>query len=332
LAACEVSQADAERLIDRLDDELCGEEAALPLLEDIAYRHPGFPGLSVYRFRDHALRLALLDELDTAAQLESEKKLLQFLGQRMGIATRALAQLFVNLTERVQFDLSAGPRQRARLWIGPAEQTALEGLLCADVAAGRLPAEALFTTAQQDHALPPHARLSLLAAAAVKAGEMPGDRRVMLTGLRTELLCATGRFADALTSADAGFELLSAINPEPPGVRGLLLFLRANCQRQLGQLDAALASFQQAAEEAKKPRADGIVDHHNLGVCLAEAGHCHAERKEWVQASTLLQQGIAELRQSAMDQKLRDEQIAQLERNLAVCQAKQQEASPPAGG
>jgi tetratricopeptide (TPR) repeat protein len=155
---------------------------------------------------------------------------------------------------------------------------------------------------------------------------------VLLASLRTELLCAIGRFPDALASADAGFDLLATQQPEPPGVRGLLWFLRANCQRQLGHVDAALLSFRQAAEEAAKPRPDGSIDYHNRGVCLAEAGHCHAERKEWEEAATLLRAGIEALRQSGGDARVRDEQLAQLEQNLAICEARQQAPAPPAGG
>ncbi|MEY4578237.1 MAG: hypothetical protein RL701_2940 [Pseudomonadota bacterium] len=334
LAAGELSQADAERFIDRVDDDLCGPDAAVPLFDDLAYRHPGFPGLSVYRFRDSALRAALLDDPDPPAQLEAERVLLQFLGARMVGATRSIAQLFVNLCERVQFQASAGPRQRLRLWVGPAEQAELQTVLSEEVSAGRLPAEALLRTALQDQTLPVHPRLALLEAAAIKESELPHERQVMLASLRTELLCGMTRFADALVSAERGFELLSAQQPEPAGLRGLLMFLRANCQRQLGQVDAALESFKLAAEDAAKPRPDGSVDLHNHGVCLAEAGHCHAERNEWAPAVALLREGIASLKQcaSAGDKRVRQEQVTQLEHNLSVCEAKLQEtAATPAG-
>jgi tetratricopeptide (TPR) repeat protein len=324
MAAAQCTQADAERIIDRLDEEVCGAEAPLPMLDDLAYRHPGFPGLAAYRFRDPSLRQALLDVDDAAVQLESERELLNFLGQRLGLGTRSTAQLFVNLAERVHFEHSAGARQRLRLWVSPAEAHPLEQLLRIDVTAGRLPADALFTTALRDHTLPPHQRLALLEASAVKEAEMPVDRRTMLTGLRTELLCGLGRFQEGLASADRGFELLAQQNPEPQGVRGLLLFLRANCQRQLGQSEAALVSFKEAAEQAKKPRPDGSIDYHNIGVCLAEAGHCHAEREQWSEAVPLLREGIVALRQSPMDEQVKNEQIAQLEKNLAVCEAKLQ--------
>lgn len=330
LAASQTTQADAERLIDCFDDQLCSEEAELQLFEDLAYRHPGFPGLAVYRFRDPALRAALLDTAEPEAQKAAERELMEFLSTRLAVATRSIAQLFVNLSERVQFEVSAGPRQRLRLSVGPAEQTALEGLLGTEVRAGRLPAEALLRTALQDQSLPVHPRLALLDAAANKEAELPHDRRVMLASLRTELLCALQRFPDALVSAERGFQLLGAQQPEPPGLRGLLLFLRANCQRQLKQIDAALESFKLAADEAAKPRPDGSVDLHNRGVCLAEAGHCHAERQEWLPAVNLLREGIAVLRSAVNDPRVRDEQITQLEHNLRVCETKLQEAAAPA--
>jgi tetratricopeptide (TPR) repeat protein len=327
LAAAECSQADAERIIDRLDDEVCGPDAPLPLLEDLAYRHPGFPGLSVYRFRDAALRYALLETAEPAALEESERTLLNFLGSRLGVGTRSTAQLFVNLAERVQFDLSAGVRQRLRLWVSPEEARPLEQLLRADVSAGRLAADALFTTALRDQSLPAHQRFALLEASSIKEAEWPLERRTMLAGVRTELLCGLNRYQDALTSAEKGFELLGQQSPEPQGVRGLLLFLRANCQRQLGQPDAALVSFKEAAEQAKKPRPDGTVDHHNIGVCLAEAGHCHADRQEWEPAIALLREGIAALQQSPMEAQMKQQQIAQLEKNMALCEQKLQAAA-----
>ena len=332
LAAAEVSQADAERLIDRLDDDLCGPDGEPPLFEDLAYRHPGFPGLSVYRFRDRVLRLALRQHVDPAAQLEADRALLNFLGARLSVGTRGVAQLFINITESVQFDLSAGPRQRLRLWVGPAEAAGLEALLRADVKAGRLPADALFTTALRDHSLPVHQRLALLEASAHNEPQLPVDRRTMLMSLRAELLMAMCGVADALKRAEQGLELLAQQNPEPQGVRGLLLFLKANCHRQLSQVDAALESFKLAAEQAKKPRPDGSIDFHNIGVCLAEAGHCHAERQEWAPAVELLREGIAALRDSPMDAKLKEQQLAQLEKNLEVCQNNLQAgAAAPAG-
>jgi len=330
LAAAEVSQADAERLIDRLDDDVCGQDGEPPLFEDLAYRHPGFPGLSVYRFRDRVLRATLRQHVDPAAQLEADRALLDFLGSRLGVGTRSVAQLFVNLTETVQFDLSAGPRQRLRLWVGPAEVGALETLLRADVKAGRLPADALFTTALRDHSLPVHQRLALLEASALNEPELPAERRTMLMSLRAELLIAMGGFADALQCAEQGLSLLATQTPEPQGVRGLLLFLQANCHRQLGQTEAALGSFKLAAEQAKKPRPDGSVDYHNIGVCLAEAGHCHAERQEWGPAIELLREGIAALRQSPMDPKLKQQQLEQLEKNLGICETNLQAGGAPA--
>jgi tetratricopeptide (TPR) repeat protein len=189
-----------------------------------------------------------------------------------------------------------------------------------------LPADALLRTSLQDQALPPTARLALLEAAATKDSELPHERRVMLASLRTELLAALGRIPEALTSAEKGLAVLSSQQPEPIGLRGLLLFLSANCHRRLGQWDQALVSFRQAADEAAKPRPDGSVDYQNCGVCLAEAGHCHAERKEWAEAVKLLREGIDTLKRVPPDARVKDEQIAQLEHNLAVCEAKLQEA------
>lgn len=323
LAAGGMSQADAERFIDVIDEGLCGSEAPLPMFDDLAYRHPGFPGLSVYRFRDRALRAALLDTADPAA----ERALLEFLSTRLALGTRSVAQLFVNLTERTQFEHSAGPRQRLRLWIGPAEQDTLQALLRNDVKAGRLAADALFTTAQRDHSLSVHQRMALLEASIVDEASLPSERRLTCHALRAELLCAAGRFQDALSQAERALALLAEEQPEPAGMRGLLLFLCANCQRQLGRFDLALQSFKDAAAEAARPQADGSVDFHNQGVCLAEAGHCHAERGEWDTAVALLCEGIAHLKKQAGEQRVHPEQLAQLERNLAVCQAKRSAAA-----
>lgn len=327
LAAGGVSQADAERYIDLIDDGLCGDEAALPLFDDLAYRHPGFPGLAVYRFRDRALRAALLERGEPDALTAQVKALFEFLSTRLVVATRSIAQLFLQLTERVQFPLSAGPRQRLRLWVGEAEVPLLEQMLRFEVKAGRLSPDALFTTAQRDQSLPVLQRLALLEASIVDEAQLPRDRRIACSALRTDLLCASARYPLALASADAGLQLLETAGPEPEGVRGLLHFLRANCQRQLGEVEAAADSFKRAATEAAKPKPDGSIDYHNQGVCLAEAGHCHAQRGEWEPAVALLTQGLAQLRKIPEAGRVHPEQIAQLEKNLAVCEAKRREAA-----
>lgn len=325
LAASNMSQADAERFIDIIDEGLCGPEAPLPMFDDLAYRHPGFPGLSVYRFRDPGLRHALLDTADPKA----ERALLEFLSTRMSLGTRSVTQLFLNLVERAQFDASAAPRQRLRLWIGPAEQAALQALLRKEVETKRLNADALFTTAQRDQSMTVFQRLALLEASVDDESKLPPDRRLVFNALHAELLVATGSFQAALATAERATELLAQQPSEPAGMRGLLMFLTANCQRQLGRFDVAAESFKAAAAEAGKPRPDGKVDFHNQGVCLAEAGHCHAERGEWQAAVALLTEGIALLKRPDNEQKVPPEQLTQLERNLSVCRAKLQEPATP---
>jgi hypothetical protein len=322
LAAAGSNQADAERLIDRIDEGLCGDEAPVPVFEDLAYRHPGFPGLAVYRFRNRAVRAALLEASDRAAQLAAERKLFEFLSTRLALATRSITQLFVNLTERIDFAHSAGPRQRLRVWIGEAEEPALRALLEADLKAGRVAGEALFTTAQRDQGLSAHQRLALLDASNSEPGPLSHDRRLAAAVLRTQLLCAIGRFDQALTCSAQAQALLAQSSTEPAGLRGLLFFLSANCQRRLGQLELAIESFKAAAAEAAKPQPDGNSDSHNRGVCLAEAGHCHAERGQWQPAVALLSEGIELLKRPSKDAQMPAEQIAHLEKNLAVCQAK----------
>jgi tetratricopeptide (TPR) repeat protein len=415
MAAVGFSQVDAERCVDLIDDHLCGHDDALALFEDLAYRHPGFPGLSVYRFANAQTRALVREQIEPAVLANAAQELWTFLSTRLGVATRSVAQLFANLALPAQPDRAAGPLQRLRLWVGGGEVEALQDLLADDVRAGRLPAEALFSAAQRDASMPAHQRLALLEAASVEIavecgaasaradGSAPRsdgpagpasavatsdgaeasagastprenaveqvagggaaldvngasadgggslrdrasvaaggggastdrnapaaiDRALATAVLRTELLCALGKFGPALESADAAQRLLATQPSEPPGVKGLLLFLTANCRRRLGQLDQALAAFRAAADEASRPRPDGSVDHHNIGVCLAESGHCHAERAEWPEAIRLLDEALNLLKQSDPDNQLHREQVAQLERNLAVCQTKLAEA------
>jgi len=331
LAAAQVPQEDVERLIDRLDEEVCGDAAVLPLLDDYAYRHPGFPELSVYHFRDRGLRRALLARTDAEAQRVEESELFAFLGKRLNVATRSIGQLFVNLSERVRFELSTVVRQRLRLWVGPAEQAGLTALLREAVSSGRLPAEALLRTGMQDATLAPFARLALVDAAVPDDAALPHEQRMVLIGVRTELLVATRHVDQAVASAQRGLTLLDTAQgqTEPAGIRGLLFFMRANAQRQQGNFEAAGESFRLAAEQAAKPRPDGSIDLHNRGICLAEAGHCSAQRGQWSDALALLRESVDVLRQAALPpgvpQRARDEQIAQLERDVTLCETKLQE-------
>jgi hypothetical protein len=341
MAAAGFSQAEAERCVDQIDDRLCGHDDGPAVFEDLAYRHPGFPGLSVYRFAEPQTRALLREELEPTALASSADELWTFLSTRLGVATRSVAQLFANLGLPEKPDRAAGPLQRLRLWVGPNEVQALQDLLTEDVRAGRLPSEALFGAAQRDATMPAHQRLALLEASteqppAAPSGESPGpapavvsagaavpiDRALATAVLRTELLCALSKFVPAIASAEEAQRVLAAQFSEPAGVKGLIFFLTANCRRRLGQLDQALAAFGAATDEAARPRPDGTVDHHNIGVCLAESGHCHAERGEWSEAIRLLGDALAQLKQAGTDNQLHHEQVAQLERNLAVCQAK----------
>ena len=65
------------------------------------------------------------------------------------------------------------------------------------------------------------------------------------------------------------------------------------------------------------PDCDGMAE-------LVRTGHCHADRQEWEPAVALLREGIAALRQSPMEEQVKQQQIAQLEKNLALCEAKLQ--------
>jgi hypothetical protein len=316
MAALGLNQAEAERFIDHLDEGACNPPGAgCAIFEDLAYRHPGFPGLSVYRLREPALSGVLLGP----APQEAARELWTFLSTRLALATRGVAQLYHNLAERLGPEQLSAPRQRLRLWVGAAELAFLRALLSDDVQQGRLPAQALFGTAQRDPSLPVSQRLALLEAAAPQLEAAGPEPRFALHVLRSELLYSSGAWDEALPSVERTLALLNEQASDPPGVRGLLSFLRATCLRQRGELALALTAFQEAAAAAAQPKPDGSVDHHNIGVCLAEAGHCHAERAEWQQASALLEAAIAELRHGDGSGRVHTEQLAQLEKNLALC-------------
>ena len=136
---------------------------------------------------------------------------------------------------------------------------------------------------------------------------------------RIRLQLDLGRFDAALERAERGLLLSGTAADCPARLRGQLLFLAARSHRGAGRIDRALDLYAQAAEEARRPSPDGMIDAHALGACLAEQGRCHAERREWSQAVDRLEEALGCLRLGDADGQVHEDEIALVERNLARC-------------
>ncbi len=317
LSALGLGEEAAERLVDLLDEHLCGGDA--PVLEDLGYRHPGFPGQLAYAFRDPAQRRRLLAGLPEAHRVALAQRLRAHLAPLLPVKTRAVARLFVNLGEAAGPPAGEGPRQRLRLWGGADDAGALERALREDLQAGRQVASTLRATALSEGPLSDHVRMAMLCAI---TGEAPcADPSTALAEVlrRTSLLREAGRLAEAAASAEDGLRWLATVAEPPAGARGALLFLAAQCHRARHRPAAALERYAQAADEAARPGPDGEVDHARLGACLGEAGRCHSERGEWAEAIRLLGDALHQLGLGLAQGRVEEGLVALVERNLAAC-------------
>lgn len=132
-----LTQEDRDELLDRVDEDLAGEEAAMPLLRDYQYEHPSFSGLLTYGFAEPFFRWLLVEEIAEQNRPRLAAALLADL-HRAPAGTRDLAKVFLNLAGFLEVpDAEEAIRSELAGWIGLAEAEALADGISEILQAGR---------------------------------------------------------------------------------------------------------------------------------------------------------------------------------------------------
>ncbi len=289
----ELDEDEREEILDEIDDGLV-ENPALRLFVDHQYGHPSFPGLLTYAFLSPRLNHALLEPVPQGKREQLAAELLEFLNRSVPLHTRGMTLLRLTLAAYHKEDAARRFFQRElRVWIGDGETADLTAELAAT---GIEPRDLLVTAQQASGRWPPHYRLAFLDAAGARLADLSRVEQVELHNLRAEALREVGRLpegvAEARTSlAEArevhgqrhpatvrawnllGILLREAGNPteakdameqalalhdagEKDENLGSMLANLGTVQRDLGDREGALASFERALDIHRQAAGD----------------------------------------------------------------------------
>jgi tetratricopeptide (TPR) repeat protein len=157
-----IDEETADEVVDLVDASLA---EGLGWIDDLEFRHPGFPGLQVYRFAEPALAGTILHRAGAASASAAASELLEACEKRLPAFTRAAAQLHLSLARHLGPAYQRPHLERLAWWVGPEDAAELSALARGKVAAGELGFDVLWKVLQsQGSRWPPFRRLALLEA------------------------------------------------------------------------------------------------------------------------------------------------------------------------
>lgn len=217
LEMMEVSGELADEVIDLIDEKLVDE---LGFIDDLEFRHPGFPGLQVYRYAHPSLGPTILHKVGAEGASAAANALLGALEHGMPPYSHAAAELYLALARQLGRAYQRTHLDRLAWWVGPDDAGALEERLRERIAAGETDFAAVWKVVEsQGQRWPPYRRLALLKAAEeslAAAHRRGGDLQV--TDAYATVLAATGNPAKAAELQSAALEnrrqRLGADHPE----------------------------------------------------------------------------------------------------------------------
>jgi tetratricopeptide (TPR) repeat protein len=298
MAYLEVSQEEREQLLDLIDEGLVQDEDSVEdvggrLFLDLQYGHPSFHGLLTYSFVTPALRQDLLDHVPPAKRKGLAGELLSFLRERVPVATRGLAQLFLSLADHLE---DAGLRRPClRMldwWISPGDEDALSSLVGEDLAAARLdPKSVLEAVSRTAGTWPPPHRLALLAAveSSSQGRAILGDVRY----LRAAILRETGNPTAALEETRRALEAAEAGGGS--ALTGAILTLSGVLSGDLGDFQESRRRFEQSLAVHRTIFGDS---HPAIAACLANLAALHRHLGEREPARELFAQAFEMARET----------------------------------
>lgn len=152
----------ADEVVDLVDATLVEE---LGWIDDLEFRHPGFPGLQIYRFAEPALAATVLHQAGAETASAAASELLEAFERRLPAFTRAAAHLHLALSRHLGPAYQRPHLERLAWWVGPEDAAELSALVRGRVEAGELGFETVWKVLQsQGPRWPPFRRLALLEA------------------------------------------------------------------------------------------------------------------------------------------------------------------------
>jgi|GEM_PF-2184033 len=205
-----------EEVIDFIDDQLTVGEA-FPILEDLGFRHPSFPGQSVYRFVDPFLREAILWNLGDAETSGRAAELLRFLERTLEKPMKGAALIFVEIARFLEGGPEFDALQDLRWWIDREMAPSLTRQIQRDLQDGRTDAATLWIAAKEASTRWPTFRVIALLNAL--EGSVPQTELGNYHSLRGHLYFANGQYQNALQDAEEALSFYSAeLSPDHPSI------------------------------------------------------------------------------------------------------------------
>ena len=232
-AKLELSEDDADELIDVIDDHLVDE---LGLFWDLGQRHPAFPGLFVYQFCDPIMPGVILDQVTEMDREMEAASLMPFLRDQLPVRRREVARLFLAVADHLGERERGTYRRPLEWWIGADEAEQLKPAVQAEIERGELDPDLVWGFLNDVSDWPAYRRLALLDAY-IDARDPDGggqvfssERALGVQLMRGYLLLELGRYRESLVEAEA---FLEAVEPETvEESQGLIL--AGNSLRELG--------------------------------------------------------------------------------------------------
>jgi hypothetical protein len=298
MAHLDVSTEQREELLDLIDDGLV-EEGDQRLFFDHQYGHPSFAGLLVYSFLSPVLNQNLLEHVPRDKRKRLAAELLTFVRQRVPVATRGLARLFLNLAEHTEDPQEREPFLRLLAWwTSPEDAAGLTAILTEDLEAGRTKPEAVLEIADRSSGIwpPPH-RLALLAALGPLSITSKVSRSLQADAhyLRAGLLRESGQPAEALQEARLALDAAAEVHGRSSAPCGAILTLTGVLAGDLGDFDRSRADFQESLDIHRQVFGDR---HPSVAASLANLAALHRHLGDTKQARELFDQSFAIARET----------------------------------
>lgn len=283
-----VAEEDCDAFIDWLDESLYVDDED-GILENLGFQHPGFPSsLLLYRFRNPLLPEVLRRGIPSPGV--PAEKILKNLSVILRPDTRAVAQLFLRLTEKT--GTAQLPRQYEAMlsfWSSIDEAEALAEAVAAEIKERRLSPSILWSIIERSKgSWPPARRLALILAYGQQPDGVPFDQLFDYQLSKGEVLYEMGHAPAAIEAAE---EALSAGPPVRIAEAG------SSLHTLLGLSHMALGHSREAhdhLELAMTMASNRLpVDELLLAGCMSNLAAFCVDEAAFTQAEPLLQRSLS---------------------------------------
>ncbi len=244
-AKLELSDEEADELTDAIDDHLVDE---LGLFWDLGQRHPAFPDIFVYQFRDPIMPGVILEQVDSIDREMEAASLMPFLRDRLHVRRREVARLFLSVAGHLGAREQKVYRKQLEWWIGTDEAEQLKPMVQEEIESGALRPDLVWAFLEASDDWPAYRRLALLDAYIDAQGSdsephvFSYERALQVQLLRGRLLLDLGRYPESLDEARAILQIVETQTIEE--CQGLLL--AGMSLREMGEYAASARDLNRA--------------------------------------------------------------------------------------